>query len=104
MKLYLDTTDRDKRFFEIDGERFDVEGDIISEIVKELKKRGKKLKDLTEVGVNPGPGSFTGLRVGFSIANTLNYFLGLKKIDKLPLPNYGKEPNITKPKEKAPED
>lgn len=28
-------------------------------------------KDLDEIEVNPGPGSFTGIRVGVSIANTL---------------------------------
>ncbi len=33
------------------------------------------LKDITEIEVNVGPGSFTGLRVGITIANTLGQLL-----------------------------
>ena len=33
--------------------------------------------DLTGIEVNQGPGSFTGLRVGIAIANTLGFFLHL---------------------------
>jgi tRNA threonylcarbamoyladenosine biosynthesis protein TsaB len=33
------------------------------------------LKDITAIEVNPGPGSFTGLRVGITIANTLGFLL-----------------------------
>ena len=40
-----------------------------------LKKHKLGLKDLTEIEVNPGPGSFTGIRVGLSIANTLGFLL-----------------------------
>lgn len=40
-----------------------------------LRKHKLGLKDLSEIKVNPGPGSFTGLRVGISIANALGYQL-----------------------------
>jgi len=40
-----------------------------------LKKHQLTLQDLTGIEVNPGPGSFTGIRVGISIANTLGYLL-----------------------------
>ncbi|HVF69351.1 MAG TPA: tRNA (adenosine(37)-N6)-threonylcarbamoyltransferase complex dimerization subunit type 1 TsaB [Xanthomonadales bacterium] len=42
---------------------------------KLLKDHKLTLKDLTEIKVNPGPGSFTGLRVGVSIANALGFLL-----------------------------
>jgi len=75
-------------------------------------------KDLQGLIVFRGPGSFTGLRIGITVANTLadglnipivgtqtddwiNQGMGkLKdgKNDRLVLPEYGGEPNITKQK------
>ena len=44
-----------------------------------------EFKDLKEVEVEIGPGSFTGLRVGVSVANALGYSLNIpvngKKIE-----------------------
>jgi tRNA threonylcarbamoyladenosine biosynthesis protein TsaB len=40
-----------------------------------LKEHALELKDITAIDVNPGPGSFTGIRVGLSIANTLGFLL-----------------------------
>jgi tRNA threonylcarbamoyladenosine biosynthesis protein TsaB len=40
-----------------------------------LHEQHLQLKDLTAIEVNPGPGSFTGIRVGIAIANTLGYLL-----------------------------
>ena len=54
-----------------------------------------KAKDITEYESNPGPGSFTGLKIGTTIANVFNWALGKKKINELALPEYGREPNIT---------
>lgn len=42
-----------------------------------LKKHGLALQDLSEITVNPGPGSFTGVRVGVAIANALGFLLNI---------------------------
>jgi len=49
-----------------------------------LKKHGLTTSDIDEIDVNPGPGSFTGLRVGIAIANTLSH--------QLSVPINGKKP------------
>ena len=46
-----------------------------------LKKHNLVLQDIESIEVATGPGSFTGLRVGISIANTLGTFL------KIPINN-----------------
>jgi len=43
-----------------------------------LKKRSLKLENLDEISSHPGPGSFTGLRIGAAVAGALNYALGKK--------------------------
>lgn len=48
---------------------------ILVTIENLLKKNKLSLKDLNEIIVNEGPGSFTGLRVGISVANALGHFL-----------------------------
>jgi tRNA threonylcarbamoyladenosine biosynthesis protein TsaB len=40
-----------------------------------LRKNNFEVKDIKEIEVNTGPGSFTGLRVGISVANTLGFVL-----------------------------
>jgi tRNA threonylcarbamoyladenosine biosynthesis protein TsaB len=57
-----------------------------------LQKNNISLEELTEIKVNTGPGSFTGLRVGISIANTFGTFLNIpingKKVGELEQPVY----------------
>ena len=48
------------------------------QIEKALKKKKAKLEDIKEIKVQTGPGSFTGLRVGVTVANTLAWVLGIK--------------------------
>lgn len=77
-----------------------------------------KLEDLTGVIIYAGPGSFTGLRIGFAVSNALAYGLQIPNVKsdgenwikrgldiinqtkkaQILLPNYGGEANITKPK------
>jgi tRNA threonylcarbamoyladenosine biosynthesis protein TsaB len=40
-----------------------------------LKKKNLTVKDLTAIDINSGPGSFTGIRVGLAIANTIALLL-----------------------------
>lgn len=68
---------------EIDGEKDFVkqkidkrEAQVVIPIIEKLlKKHTLDLTDVTEIMVDEGPGSFTGLRVGVSIANALAYTL-----------------------------
>ncbi len=46
-------------------------------IEKILKQEKLDFKDLKGIEVEIGPGSFTGLRVGVSVANALGYSLGI---------------------------
>ena len=48
---------------------------VLPLLEKLLKEHKLHLKQLTAIEVNPGPGSFTGIRVGLSIANTLGFLL-----------------------------
>jgi len=46
---------------------------LMPEIDKLLKNKKLKYSDLNEIIVVKGPGSFTGLRVGVSVANAISY-------------------------------
>lgn len=48
---------------------------VLPMIEKLLEEHKLSLKNLTAIEVNPGPGSFTGIRVGLSVANTLGFLL-----------------------------
>lgn len=54
-------------------------------IIKLLRTTNYELRTLKGIEVETGPGSFTGLRVGVSVANALGYSLGIpvngKKIE-----------------------
>ena len=65
---------------------------VLPLIDKVLKANNINLSDINKIKVNTGPGSFTGLRVGISIANALGFFLKIpineKKVGKLAAPKY----------------
>lgn len=89
-----------------------------SSIDELLKSSDSEYSDLTGIIVYEGPGSFTGLRIGITIANTIAHELKIPivgstgeewikaGVDKLKIANagtivmpvYGGEANITKPK------
>lgn len=86
-KLFIDTTDNKETKIEL---FVDNKADSVAEnsrpksqntliIIDKILKKNKTLpKDLNELYVNVGPGSFTGTRVGVTIANALAFALGLK--------------------------
>lgn len=66
---------------------------IVLPMIKELlAKHDTKLQDITAIEVVIGPGSFTGLRVGVAIANSLGFFLQIpinnNPLGKLVEPKY----------------
>src|SRR5215204_2493564 len=53
---------------------------LIPLIDEMCEKRGWKPGDLREVYVSGGPGSFTGLRIGITLAKTLGFATGAKLV------------------------
>ncbi len=52
------------------------------EVASGINLRGGIWKVIDEIEVETGPGSFTGLRVGVSVANSLGYSLGIPVNEK----------------------
>lgn len=51
--------------------------EVLENITKLLRQNKKNLKDLKAILVNTGPGSFTGVRVGVTMGNTLAWSLNI---------------------------
>lgn len=65
---------------------------ILPMIDKILKEHRVEMKDVSEIDVNIGPGSYTGLRVGLAITNTLSFVFKIpvngKRTGEIILPVY----------------
>jgi tRNA threonylcarbamoyladenosine biosynthesis protein TsaB len=92
--------------------------DLLGFINEKLLRHSKSWSDINAIGIYKGPGSFTGLRIGITVMNTLADAQGIQIVgasgdgwqldalgriasgenQKIVLPLYGREANITKPK------
>jgi len=127
MILLLDTSTPICRLSFIEGEwRYDTLWEsgrelakgLLEFLEKELSFQDKTWSDVTGLVVYKGPGSFTGLRIGVTVFNSIAYAqnlpvvgetgddwrtLGTQRLlagenDKIVLPEYGGEANITRPR------
>jgi tRNA threonylcarbamoyladenosine biosynthesis protein TsaB len=127
MILLLDTSTPICKVTLLDREwRFDNDWEAGRDLAKQLlgyleeimQMNGKTWSDITAIGAFRGPGSFTGLRIGLTILNTLADSLHIPIVgamgegwqsqaiqrlnegenDRLVMPEYGSEAHITTPK------
>lgn len=83
MELYIDASGRNKIVVKLDDHIFEDErkkenSQKLLPLVREaLKKEKLSFKDIDSIRVNTGPGSYTGLRVGVSVAQGLGWLLGV---------------------------
>jgi tRNA threonylcarbamoyladenosine biosynthesis protein TsaB len=127
MILLVDTSTPVCKLSLIDGdERFDDTWQADRQLAKgllaylhdQLEARGKTFQDISGIGVFTGPGSFTGLRIGLTVLNTLADAEAIPIIgcngdgweqvalarlaagedDHIALPFYGSDAHITTPR------
>lgn len=105
-KIYIDSSQRNEkevRLTKVAGGEEKVvkikkgDIDIVGTIQDFLKEEKLKVGDISEFIPNLGPGSFTGLKIGVTVSNILNWFNKKKSLKNLSYPEYGAEPNISKP-------
>lgn len=109
MTLYMDTTNwntavvglRDDSGLVVDKLQFDAGKSLSEKLLAQvdalLEKNSVEKGELTGISVVPGPGSFTGTRIGVAVANSIGFALGIPVNDLYDpvIPVYDKEPAIT---------
>lgn len=127
MIILLDTSTACCRLVLVEGDEqfaYEWEADrklargLLGFIVEKLKIHSWEVSDIKAVGVLVGPGSFTGLRIGLTVANSLADALDVPIVgakgddwqadalarlsggenDRLVLPQYGAQAHITSPR------
>ena len=109
MKMFLDTS-TPKTILRLDEHEYEWESgrslarDLLKFIHDKLVENNCDWKDLESITFFAGPGSFTGLRIGATVVNTLSQDLQIPLYDQhgqqhqIILPEYGRPANITPPK------
>ena len=127
MILLLDTSTPTCKLTLVDGDwRYDDQWEAARELAKgllgylqsQLEKNGKTWADISGIVAFKGPGSFTGLRIGLTVLNTIADAQhipivgaqgevwqedGLDRLeagenDEIVMPEYGAEAHITQPR------
>lgn len=127
MILLLDTSTPLCQLTLVDGDwRYDDEWQadrtlakyLLKYLQQQLQKNNKIFNDISGIGVFEGPGSFTGLRIGLAVLNTIADSQHIPIVgaqgddwqqtalarlrnganDEMVLPFYGSEAHITKPR------
>ena len=114
MTVQLTLVDGDKRTnYECNLAR-----DMLAYLRDRLAENGASFADISGIGVFRGPGSFTGLRIGLAVLNTIAHeqripIVGVTgdawreecldrlqngRNDEIVLPEYGAEARVTKPR------
>ena len=118
MTVQLTLVDGDKRTdYEWAAER-NLARDMLAYLRDRLAENEASFADISGIGVFRGPGSFTGLRIGLAVLNTIAHeqripivgvtgdawreeclvWLQNGRNDEIVLPEYGAEARITKPR------
>ena len=123
MIILLDTSTVTCHLTTVDGEsssNFEWEAGrtLARGLLAVIQEKVGDVKNISGIGIMRGPGSFTGLRIGMAVANTLADGLGIPIVgetgdswqesalgrlsfgedDQVILPFYGGDAHITKPK------
>src|SRR5664279_1144408 len=127
MILLLDTSTPVCKLSLIDGDwRYDdqwqadrtLADNLLGYLNDQLQKNGKTFQDITGIGAFKGPGSFTGLRIGLTVLNTIADSESIPIVgadgddwqqtalgrlqsgenDEMVMPLYGSDAHITKPR------
>ena len=109
MKLYLDTS-TPTTILKLDDQTYTWESGrnlaekLLSFIHDKLKENHATWQDITAITFMSGPGSFTGLRIGAAIVNTLAHELNIPVYDhhgerhQIIIPDYGRAAHISTPR------
>lgn len=115
MNLYLDTSDftakitlenpkTNEKWEYKDNLGREMAEKLLETLKNHLAEHNKTFHDLKKITFFSGPGSFTGLRIGAAIVNTLSHELNIPLYDhkgekhQIILPDYGRPANISTPK------